>query len=149
MLWGALSSDRIAALPLMITVVAALIERDGRILIGQRRKDDVFPLKWEFPGGKIHAGETLENALVRELHEELGVRATIGPERFRARHRYEEHGHEVELIFFSASLGGETPQNLAFEQIFWADLAALQQYDLLEADRELAALLAAGTLTLR
>jgi mutator protein MutT len=55
-------------------VVAAVIERmDRRILIGQRRRGDTSPLKWEFPGGKIEAGEEPEEALARELREELGA----------------------------------------------------------------------------
>ena len=58
----------------MRTVVAAVIERsDRRLLIGQRRKNDSSPLKWEFPGGKVRDGESPEVALARELREELGV----------------------------------------------------------------------------
>ena len=52
-------------------VVAAIIERDGKVLIGQRRRDDSHPLKWEFPGGKIEPGESPQEALQRELEEEL------------------------------------------------------------------------------
>src|SRR6266446_5667141 len=63
----------------MRTVVAAVIERsDRRLLIGQRRKNDTSPLKWEFPGGKVQDGESPEVALARELQEELGVSATSG-----------------------------------------------------------------------
>ena len=61
-------------------VVAAVIERDGRILIGQRKSTDPHPLKWEFPGGKVEPQETPEHALIRELAEELGIQATIGAE---------------------------------------------------------------------
>ena len=88
----------------MISVVAALMERDGRLLICQRRKDDVFPLKWEFPGGKIHPDETPPQALARELEEELGVRAVIGPEIYRTKHTYSAPHREVDLMFFVAEL---------------------------------------------
>ncbi|HME05992.1 MAG TPA: NUDIX domain-containing protein, partial [Bryobacteraceae bacterium] len=64
----------------MTVVVAAVIERDNRILIAQRRAGGAHALKWEFPGGKVNAGETPEDALQRELAEELAIRATIGPE---------------------------------------------------------------------
>jgi 8-oxo-dGTP diphosphatase len=128
----------------MITVVAAVIERDGRYLICQRRRDDAFPLKWEFPGGKIHPGETPQQALVRELAEELGVSAAIGPEIFRTRHTYEEPATEVELYFFAAGLGLQEPRNLTFEQIQWAARETLESFDFLEADRELIKLLTAG-----
>src|SRR5580693_4670956 len=60
----------------MRVVVTAIIERsDRRFLIGQRRRDDTSPLKWEFPGGKIEEGETPEAALARELLEKLGALA--------------------------------------------------------------------------
>jgi len=132
----------------MISVVAALIERDGRLLICQRRKDDVFPLKWEFPGGKIHPGETLPEALARELEEELGVRAVIGPEIYRTMHTYNAPHREVELMLFVADLGSQDQHNLAFEQIAWVERSKLQEYDFLEADREFNLQLAAGRLAL-
>ena len=64
----------------MTTVVAGILERDGRILICQRKADQAHPLKWEFPGGKVEAGEEPEAALQRELNEELA-----GPVREMAR----------------------------------------------------------------
>ncbi len=136
----------------MITVVAALIQQNGRLLICQRRQKDSFPLKWEFPGGKLRRGESPTEALARELDEELGIKApgiAIGPELYRTRHRYAEYSDELELIFYSASLAGEAewmPRNLAFERIQWATPAELLQFDFLPADRELVALLSAGTL---
>lgn len=133
----------------MIRVVAALIERDGRLLVCQRRKNGTFPLKWEFPGGKIKPGESPAEALARELKEELGADATIGPELYRTRHRYAEHSDEIELSFFLAALGNEAVSNLAFEQIQWTEPAALPTFDFLPADRELIDLLATGTLSLR
>lgn len=131
----------------MVTVVAALIEQNGRMLICQRTRNGSFPLSWEFPGGKVEPGETLPQALARELQEELGVACTVGAEQYRTRHRY-AHAPEladgIELIFFSAQLAG-APQNLAFEQILWERIEALSAYDFLPADRELVARLVAGT----
>ncbi|HEV2385887.1 MAG TPA: (deoxy)nucleoside triphosphate pyrophosphohydrolase [Candidatus Acidoferrales bacterium] len=130
----------------MRLVVAALIEREGRLLVGQRRRADSFGLKWEFPGGKVQAEESLEQALGRELREELGVGAAIGRELYRTRHRYDELSQEILLVFFSVQLDSE-PRNLAFEQICWVERAGLKSLDFLPADRELVARLAGGEFT--
>jgi 8-oxo-dGTP diphosphatase len=122
-----------------LTVVAAVIEQNGRILICQRRRGDRFELKWEFPGGKVQPGETPQQALLRELREELNVSAEIGSEIYRTRNRYPELDRDLELLFFSATLGPEPAANLAFEQIVWAARARLLEYDFLPADRELVA----------
>jgi 8-oxo-dGTP diphosphatase len=127
----------------MRVVVAALIEREGSLLVGQRRRGDRLALKWEFPGGKVRSDESLEQALIRELREELGVVATVGPELYRTRYRYSEVSHELLLIFFAARIDAD-PQNLAFEQICWVERDRLESYDFLPADRELVARLAAG-----
>ena len=128
----------------MLTVVAALIERNGRMLICQRSRNGSFPLQWEFPGGKVEPGESLPQALARELREELGVDSTIGAEQYRTRYRYASHpelADGVELVFFSAQLSAE-PRNLAFEQILWERTESLTSYDFLPADRELVARMA-------
>ncbi len=130
----------------MITVVAALIEQEGRLLVCQRRRNDSFGLKWEFPGGKVKPGESEAEALTRELSEELGVGATIGREFYRTRYRYAEQASEFELVFYSAAFDGRAAQNLVFEQIRWTEPATLTQLDFLPADRELVALLASGAL---
>ncbi len=143
----------------MLTVVAALIEQNHRLLICQRPKDASFPLQWEFPGGKVRAGESLPGALVRELAEELGIEAKIGPEVYRTRYRYPELPEEIELVLFAASLaglgGGSAPaagspeaRNLTFEQIRWVSTTELHSYDFLPADCELVAQLACGALRL-
>jgi 8-oxo-dGTP diphosphatase len=132
-----------------LTVVAALILRDSKILVCQRRRDDTHSLQWEFPGGKIEPGEIPQEALARELREELGVEATIGRELFRTRHRYREAGQTLELIFFQASVDRSAPlQNLVFEGFEWADPSALPKYDFIRADEEFVALLASNAIPL-
>jgi 8-oxo-dGTP diphosphatase len=128
----------------MRTVVAAVIERDDRrLLIGQRRKDDSSPLKWEFPGGKVREGEPAEAALARELHEELGVKLTKCVEMGRVRHQYAASPETLEIRFFAANVEGEASP-LCFEQIAWALPKELGDYDFLAANRELVANLATG-----
>src|SRR5205085_4610829 len=85
----------------MKQVVAAIITResDDKLLICQRRKEQPLPLKWEFPGGKIEAGEEPVAALKRELEEELGIDANVGAELTSFVHTY-KNGGGVELKFF-------------------------------------------------
>lgn len=129
----------------MTTVVAAVIEREGRILCCQRRRGASFPFMWEFPGGKVEPGESPEAALARELQEELAVDAIIGQELRRLRYRYAEHGGPIELIFFAATLpAGQEPKNLQFETIEWRRRDALTELDFLPADREFVKELASG-----
>jgi mutator protein MutT len=133
----------------VVTVVAALIEENGRMLICQRSRTGSFPLSWEFPGGKVESGESLPQALTRELQEELGVACTIGAEQYRTRHRYvhqPELADGLELVFFAAQIHAP-PRNLAFEQILWERIEALGNYDFLPADRELVAQLVAGRIS--
>jgi 8-oxo-dGTP diphosphatase len=130
----------------MITVVAALIRDDGKLLVCQRRRGTSFALTWEFPGGKVKPGETLEQALVRELEEELGAKATIGSEVYRTQHRYAELSDAIELIFFNAQLDPNKVRNLVFEEILWCDPPSLPELNFLPADEELIEKLASGAL---
>lgn len=132
----------------MLTVVAALIESDGRVLVCQRKRGTSFGMMWEFPGGKVKPGETLEQALARELQEELGVNANIGPEVYRTQHRYIELSEPIELIFFRAALDRAVVRNLVFEQIDWRPPASLPELNFLPADKELIEKLASGKLQL-
>jgi 8-oxo-dGTP diphosphatase len=132
-----------------LTVVAALILRDAKVLVCQRHRDDTHSLEWEFPGGKVEPGEIPQEALARELREELGVEAAIGKELFRTRRRYHEFQPELQLIFFQAVIDRSAPlQNLVFEGFEWADPTALPQYNFLQADEEFVALLASGAIPL-
>jgi 8-oxo-dGTP diphosphatase len=132
-----------------LSVVAALILRDAKILVCQRRRDDSHALQWEFPGGKVELGETPQEALIRELREELGIEATIGRELFRTRHSYREFRPELELIFFQANVDRSALlQNLVFEGFEWADPCALLKYNFLQADEKFVALLASSSIPL-
>lgn len=129
----------------MRVVVAAVIERgDRRLLIGQRRKEDSSPLKWEFPGGKVRNGEAVEAALARELREELSVTLAKSVEIGRVRHQYAASQEELEIRFFAAALAEGEPKPLCFEQIAWVLPKELGEYDFLAANRELIANLATG-----
>jgi 8-oxo-dGTP diphosphatase len=128
----------------MITVVAAVIERsDRRLLIGQRRRGDTSPLKWEFPGGKVRDAESPEVALARELQEELGVTLVKSVEIGRVRHRYAETPDELEIRFFVAKIAEDLVPR-TFEKIAWVLPKELGDYDFLAANRELIAQLATG-----
>jgi len=132
----------------MLTVVAALIESDGKLMACQRKRGSRFELFWEFPGGKTEPGETLEAALARELREELGVEAKIGPEIHRLRHKYGDAGEPFELVFFAATVAPREVKNLEFEQIQWCKIASLPQLNFLPADRDLIQKLASGEIRL-
>ncbi len=125
------------------TVVAAVIrDRSGRYLLARRRPGAHLAGLWEFPGGAVEPGETAEDALVRELGEELGVTAeVVGPRTF-AWHRDAER--EVLLLFYDVALRAGEPRGLEGQEVAWfaaADLAALETPP---ADRALVESLAAG-----
>ena len=127
----------------MKRVVAALILKEDQILVCQRTRHQVMPLKWEFPGGKIEEGEQPRNALHRELDEELGIDAVIGDEVARIQHRY-PGGSSVELRFFAVREYTGEIENRIFREVRWTDRSQLPSYDFLEADLELVKDLAAG-----
>lgn len=130
------------SLPTM-TVVAGLLWQAGHLLICQRRRDQAHALKWEFPGGKVEPGETYEDGLRRELHEELGIDADIGAARYRTCHQYPGQ-YTVNLIFFDVPVFRGQPHNHVFEQICWVTPAALPTFDFLDGDAELIARLSQG-----
>jgi len=126
-------------------VAAALIVRGGEVLIGQRRQDQPMALLWEFPGGKIESGESPEEALARELDEELGIRATIGQRITHIRHNY-RHGGAVDLQFFAVQEYSGEIESRIYRQVRWVRLEDLPDYEFLAADRGLIRDLAAGKL---
>jgi 8-oxo-dGTP diphosphatase len=129
----------------MKQVVAAIMVRDEdkKVLICQRTKDQPLPLKWEFPGGKIEEGEEPVAALKRELDEELGITAEIGPEVSRFVHHY-KNGGGVELAFFLVTHFEREIDNRIFKEVRWVDRRELPRFDFLEADIKLVKEIAAG-----
>ena len=119
----------------MTTVVAAVIERDGRILIAQRKRTGQHPLKWEFPGGKVEPNEAPAVAAVRELEEELAIHARVDGEIMRYEYQYPGR-RPILLIFYRVPEFEGEPENLDFEQIAWVERASLGDYDFLEGDAE-------------
>lgn len=117
----------------MVQVVAAILERDGKVLVGQRTAGQSHPLKWEFPGGKVEPGETPAQAVARELEEELGIRGATGEE--IRRYDYTYPGKKpVELIFIRVTAFDGEPRNLIFNDLRWYPSAGLQSLDFLEGD---------------
>jgi 8-oxo-dGTP diphosphatase len=138
-----------AALRPLRRVVAALILRgEGparEVFICQRRPDQPMGLKWEFPGGKVEPGETSEQALARELNEELAINATIGPRITTIHHTY-RNGGAIEIEFFTVKeYEGELVNNI-FQQMLWSPVTKLPDYDFLAADLNLIRDLADGKL---
>lgn len=134
-------------------VVAALILRgpvdEGvsglEVLICQRKPDQPMSLKWEFPGGKIEPGEGSEEALIRELNEELGIWAEIGSRVTRIRHKY-RNGGMIDLQFFVVREFRGPLENRIFNDMRWVPMATLPEYDFLAADLGLIHDLAEGKL---
>jgi len=126
-------------------VVAALMVRGDEILCCQRTEYQALPLKWEFPGGKIEAGEEPPQALQRELEEELGVRAEVGSKVAQLQHHY-QNGNAVELHFFLVERYEGEMQNRIFREIRWVNRRELPALDFLDADRVLVQRIAAGEL---
>lgn len=124
--------------PSTVVVAAAIVERDGRFLMARRLAGTHLEGLWEFPGGKVDPGETLESCLARELAEELGVGSTIGPLRWSTAHDYP--AKRVELHFFDCALAGDPSPRLG-QELRWVNRAELAALPLPEADAGLVALL--------
>ena len=128
-------------------VVAGVVQQNGKLLIGQRMARDRHGLKWEFPGGKVEEGETPKQALRRELQEELGIEAVIGPE--IARYEHGAGGRPpLILLFHKVDAYSGEPQPQTFEQILWAAPDTLPEYDFLDGDLDFVRRIARGRIRL-
>jgi len=126
-----------------IEVVAGLIFDGPKLLVCQRHHNAAFPLKWEFPGGKVEAGESANTALVRELKEELDIGTGELKLIQRHNHAYAD-GPDVALSFYQVLDYQGVIKNLVFEQIAWSSLGELANFDFLEGDLPLVKQLAKG-----
>ena len=120
---------------MIVEVVAAVIRKDGKILITQRRDDVHLARLWEFPGGKVEAGESLESALRREIQEELGVDITVEYEFCTAEHDYP--GKSVRLHFFNCVIKEGRLEALGVADLRWVSPAELSDFEFPPADAEL------------
>ena len=123
-----------------VRVVAAMIEREGRYLITQRRPQATLPLLWEFPGGKVEPGETDAEALARELREKIGAEVEVGDLAVSVDHSYPDY--EVELRVYRARLAGGEVEHRHVHDHRWVRPEELDAYQFPGADaRTVAALL--------
>ncbi len=113
-------------------VVAALIVKDGKVLLTQRWPGKNLGLTWEFPGGKVEEGETDKEALIRELQEELGIKAEIGTCCFETRHGYGLR--EVHLLIFRCKLLSGEPKAIDVKAMEWVNLNELTERKFPPAD---------------
>jgi 8-oxo-dGTP diphosphatase len=115
-----------------IRVVAAVIERDGRYLVTQRRPTAVLPLLWEFPGGKVEAGESDPQALRRELLHRVGVEIKPGDQMSSVRHEYEHYA--VELHLYACRIAEGEPRAINVHQFRWVESRDFEQLPFTPAD---------------
>jgi 8-oxo-dGTP diphosphatase len=118
----------------MLQVVAAIIERDGRILIGRRQAHQSHALQWEFPGGKVENGESPQEALARELQEELSIADAVGEEILRYEYAYPGKPG-IELIFFRVTSYRGEIREVIYSETAWAARPELALYDFVAGDR--------------
>ena len=122
------------AKPMVLVAAAALVARDNRVLIAQRPEGKPMAGLWEFPGGKVHAGETPEQALVRELEEELSIEVCdtcLAPFTF-ASHSYEDF-HLLMPLYLCRNWDGEIAAREG-QALKWVRAARLTDYAMPEAD---------------
>jgi len=127
--------------PLVLVAAVALVDVDGRVLIAQRPAGKSMAGLWEFPGGKVDPGETPEQALVRELHEELGIETAtscLAPIAF-ASHGYEKFHLLMPLYVCRKWQGIVTPRE--GQRLKWVRPAQFDQYPMPPADKPLVAML--------
>lgn len=118
-----------------IPVVAGFMKKDGKILIGQRPENNSLAGQWEFPGGKIESGETPEQALARELSEELAIEAKIGDLRLACTHSYGEVN--ILILFYEVNYWKGEPKAMHHMMLDWIFPSELKTLNIPEANRKI------------
>ncbi|HTX06939.1 MAG TPA: 8-oxo-dGTP diphosphatase MutT [Steroidobacteraceae bacterium] len=116
-----------------LVVAAAIFDASGRVLIAERPAGKHMAGRWEFPGGKVAAGESEAAALARELEEELGIEVMEARSMMRLSHRYSDR--DVELSMWVVERYRGEPRSLDGQRLKWVERAQLSAEDILEADR--------------
>ncbi len=119
----------------MVQVVAALVWKQNRFMICQRPASKTRAFQWEFVGGKVESGETLEQALIRECREEIGVTVNVGSVYAEVDHVYPDI--TIHLTLFNASLNDEEPQMLEHNDIRFILPCEIPQYEFCPADKDI------------
>lgn len=119
----------------MTEVVAALIRNGDKMLICQRPKNKARSLLWEFVGGKVEKGESLEQALIRECKEELNITLSVGDVFMEVTHEYPDI--TVHLTLFNAVIASGVPEKIEHNDIRWVTKSQLTDYDFCPADRSI------------
>jgi 8-oxo-dGTP diphosphatase len=129
-----------------IKVTAAILEKDGRIIIAQRKSKDYLAGKWEFPGGKIEAGETPEECLARELKEEFDIEVSVGNFLGSNIHHYDHIS--IELMAFRTFWDGGQITSTDHMDYQWVTVEQLAEFDFAPADRPFVNRLMSGEIEL-
>ena len=117
----------------IVKVTAAILEKDGRMIIDQRNSKYHLTGKWEFPGGKIETGETPEECLARELDEEFDIEVSVGDFLGSSIHHYEHIS--IELMAYRTFWDGGQINSNGHKNYKWVTVDELSQYDFAPADR--------------
>ncbi len=124
--------ERVSSIGSRVRVVGALIASRGKVLLSKRRREQEHGGLWEFPGGKVEAGESDQEALARELAEELGIEATVGPRCCTVRHAYPDYA--VDLVIYRCTMGDQQPTCRDVEEVAWFTYRQLCDIELTPPD---------------
>tara|TARA_B100000965_G_scaffold263034_1_gene221973 strand:+ start:194 stop:565 length:372 start_codon:yes stop_codon:yes gene_type:complete len=123
----------------MTNVVAAIIKKDNHFLIVKRNRKKHLGLKWEFPGGKVQENETFEDALIREIKEELNIKISLQDK--IAEEKYKDEKIDIVLHYFLCTQEGGTIKLNEHEDLAWVEKKYFDKYDFAEGDKNILALL--------